>query len=115
MSNYIYKEPRGKRYKLSIKKWNSKFSDNKGRWPFICTVLWVDGDTMIIHHYITIWGKILITLVYPYLVLLGGYKDANTELLAIWSNKTTGYFTSDVCYRSQESWKLIEQLVGEKL
>ena len=114
MSDYTYKEPKGTRYKLSIKKWNSKFG-YRGRWPFVRTVLWVDGDSVTIHHYYTIWGKLVMTILYPVIVVIDGCKEANRELYRTLYNKTTGSFSSDKCYRPQDSWKKIEELLGRRL
>ena len=114
MSKYVYKEPIGKRYKLSIKKWNSKLG-YRGRWPFLHTCLWVDGDTITIHHYYTVWAKLVMIILYPVIVATDGCKDANEELYRTWYNKKSGSFDSDMCYRRQGNWKKIEQLVGRKL
>lgn len=115
MTEYEYKEPEGKRYNVSIKKWNSLFG-YRGRWPFLYSALWVDGDEIVIHHYYTIWAKLFVTLVYPVLIVSVGYKTANKETYRVWFNKTSGSFSVDNCCRSHvEQWKKIEQLVGEKL
>lgn len=114
MSDYIYKEPKGTRYKLSIKQWNSKLG-YRGRWPFIYTCLWVDGDSITIHHYYTIWAKLVMIFLYPVIIITDGYKEANRELYRTWHNKKSGSFSRDMCYRPQESWKKIEELLGRKL
>lgn len=115
MTKYEYKEPEGKRYNVSIKKWNSLFG-YRGRWPFLYSALWVKEDEVVIHHYCTIWAKLFIVLIYPVLVILGGYKDANDEVYGVWYNKTSGSFGVDsCCIKNTEKREKIEQLVGEKL
>lgn len=115
MKDYTYEKPSGSEYKISLKEWNKVFG-NRGRPCFVYVVAYVDGDTIITHYYYRLLAKIVITLLYPLIVVTDGYKDAGRQVKRSWFDKATGDFSSDITYRRHtDSWGKMEKLIGRKL
>lgn len=111
-----HREPSGVKYNLSVAKWNSKFGGFKRRRLLHYITLWVDGDIITVHHHYTILGKIIMTLLYPFMLIDEGYGEAYRKVRRAWCNKTSGICGVNEFYRgSFLNWKVLEEMVGCKL
>lgn len=115
-NKYTYKEPEGKLYKVSIRKWN-KYFGNRGKWPFLKAHIWVNESSAEVHFYYTIWAKLTVTMLYPALVVCDGYKDANREVYRSWNNRKCGSFSCDKIYNKFgegfTQWTKLQEMLND--
>ena len=113
---YQYKRPAGTRYIVNVNKWNKVFA-KRGGWPFITCHVFVDHDRGIaeIHFYDTWAGKITLGILFPVLVLVGGFKAAIEAVKDCWFQKSRGTFSADTAVSGREDWiKLMKLIRYEK-
>lgn len=111
---YKYQRPAGSRHVVSIRGWNKTFA-NRGRWPFVTCHVFLDHEQgkAVIHFYATIWGKLFVTLMFPVLVVLSGYRDAAEAVKCAWFQRARGAFSSDTAVAGRSDWdKLLGLLSG---
>lgn len=98
MKKYEYKVPAGKKQIISHRTWN-KHLGKRGRAPLTHVEAYVDGDTVICHHMISLSGKlfiaVLLPVLFPIAVCLSGVSDAYQEMKEIFFQKKLGKFGSD--------------------
>lgn len=119
MTKYVYKQPKGKKYIISVRKWNKSFA-NRGRWPFIRVEAYVSVDEAKVQYLVSPIGKLTIILLLPLLILIGvidsGMKEVITGVYRELFQKRTGSFSSDMVYRGQEeSWSKLMKLIGKEV
>ena len=119
MTEYVYKQPKGKKYIISVRKWNKSFA-KRGRWPFIRVEAYVSENEAKVQYLVSPIGKFTIILLIPLLILIGmievGLKETLTVVYRQLFQKRTGSFSSDMVYRWQEeSWSKLMKLIGEEV
>ena len=122
---YVYKRPTGKHYRVSIKNWN-KYYGRRGKYPYVESNIYVDGDTAIAQHSISIIGKILLILFSPLIytvnTLAGGIGETHSSFTDAIFDISRGKFSSDPIYKYTTSnnmvvisseWLKLRALVGD--
>lgn len=117
MSDYKYKTPEGKLYKVSVRKWNKHFG-NRGR--LLTAECYIDEATGVatIQFIPTIGAKVLVTLLLPVSVLFAGLsnvKELWEDYVRGMSSKKYGAFSSDVIYKGKingTGWKKLCGMLG---
>lgn len=119
MTKYVYKQPKGKKYIISVRKWNKSFA-NSGEWPFIRVEAYVSENEAEVQYLVSPIGKLTIILFLPLFLLIGvidsGMKEVITGVYRELFQKRTGSFSSDMVYKREEkSWSKLMKLIGEKV
>ena len=119
MTKYVYKQPKGKKYIISIRKWNKSFA-KRGRWPFVRVEAYVSENVAEVQYLVSPIGKLTIILLLPIFILIGmidsGLKKTLTVVYRQLFKKRTGSFSYDMVYRWQEeSWSKLMKLIGEEV
>ncbi len=117
MTKYVYKQPKGKKYIISVRKWNKSFA-KRGRWPFIRVEAYVSENEAKVQYLVSPIGKLTIILLLPIILPIGmidsGLKGELTGVYRELFQKRTGSFSSDMVYkRDDESWSKLMKLIGE--
>ena len=120
-SNYQYKRPKGIKYNLSIKAYNSRFA-KRGRYPFTSVEVYVEEDQAKIFFRPSLVGKGTILLIspfmYPLLIIKYGYEETHTAFKDVFFDKQRGAFTEERIYRRHElqwDWLMNELGIVEDL
>ena len=115
-SKYVYKEPDGKKYTVSIRKWNKVFSKG-GVWPLVRAEVFVREDEAECQYVVSAIGKIVVLLGLPIFYLIGtfsaGFREAHEGILDILFNKSRGAFSSDLCKKGGRDWEKLMEIIGK--
>ena len=119
MTKYVYKQPKGKKYIISVRKWNKSFA-KRGRWPFIRVEAYVSENEAKVQYLVSPIGKLTIILLLPIFILIGmidsGLKETLTVIYIQLFQKRTGSFSSDMVFKREEkSWSKLMKLIGEEV
>jgi len=118
MSEYVYKKPEGKYYKISIREWNKEFA-NRGRWPFVVVNAYIKEESGIVHYNISIWGRAVMILLLPIIYLVGslcyGFPETHRDFKRTLFDKKYGSFSSDQIYKRKDGqWRKLQKLISKK-
>ena len=116
MNKYKYKRPKGKLYKIPVRKWNKVFA-NRGRLQ-TCEI-YIQEDMAIIHFMPSFLFLLSVTIMIIPLYLLGvflqGHKETVNDIKGLYFCRKLGQFSSDACYKKYAgSWDKLQKLIGEK-
>lgn len=114
---YKYKEPKGKRHVVSMRKWNKTFA-RRGRWPFVVAHVYIDQDYATAQFLPSVIGKLTILALSPLIYMIGGFvygiKDAHGGVADTLFCKSRGAFSSDIIYKSKgDGWDRLMRIVGQ--
>lgn len=109
---YKYQRPAGTRYVVNVNEWNKVFGD-RGRWPFITCHVFVDHSrgTAQIHFYCTWVSKVVVGLLFPVLILTGGFGTAAEVVKECWFDKGHGTFSVDKAFSGSKGWIKLMKLI----
>ncbi len=110
--SYKFQRPAGTRYIVNVNEWNKVFGE-RGRWPLITCHVFVDHDRGIaeIHFYDTWAGKITLGILFPVLVLVGGFEAAAEAVKDCWFQKYRGAFSADEASSGSDDWSKLMKLI----
>ena len=117
-TNYVYKRPKGKLYKVSIRKWNKVFN-NRGTWPFVIAEVYLDGETASVQFVIGKVGYMLLILLLPILFVQGvlavGVSETVDDIKSALFQRKYGSFSSDMLYKQRHKlhWNKLMEMIGE--
>lgn len=109
---YKYQRPAGTRYVVNVNEWNKVFA-NRGRWPLTTCHVFVDHGRGIakIHFYSTWAAKVVVGLLFPVLVLVGGFGAAAETVKNCWFEKGRGTFSADEAVAGRSDWIKLMKLI----
>jgi len=102
MNNYSYSNPTSigfKKVSFSRKQHNILFPNRKLKW---CNYYeyYFNGNTLLLHEFVNIYGIIAFLFLYPLYVIYAGFaniNDVHKEYKFMINQKKYGYFSSDSC------------------
>lgn len=117
MGDYVYKEPKGVKHKVSMRKWSKTFS-KRGRWPFIVAEVYLGESRATVQYVTSVWGKMFIVLASPVLYSVGtvmeGLPETHNALKRAFNDKKYGAFGSDVVYKDRgNQWDKLKNLLED--
>jgi len=109
--------PKGKRYSVSITKWNRTFA-KRGSFPFTKVFVFVDERGATSAYVPTLLFKIIFVLLWPVLAqaffITGKLNQFISDSNGVLFPLKTGHFGSDYIPRTSDSWAKIVGLMGLK-
>lgn len=101
---YIYKQPSENFIKVSNRDWN-KFYAKCGNMLTEHVLYLMDDGSIVVHHYISIFGKLLVPFLAIPNILLYGWFETVDDFKGILFDKRLGKFSSDIIKPSTKGYE----------
>ena len=69
---------------------------------FLRTTFYINETDILMHHYSTFFGKVIMSLIFPAICIVHGFnRETFSDFVHLWKEKKYGKFSSDKVFRSR--------------